>query len=797
MDVLDLLARLARRTIVRLDRSRLPRLDGALHLPCLHKPVEVVRDRWGVPHLYAQDSHDLFAAQGYVHAQDRLAQMELGRRFGHGRLSELLGPGGLPADRASRVLGFSRTALKDIAIAPPDILAVSQSYCDGVNAFLADPAFKAPVELFLARWRPTPWTPHDCMAWGRVMYWQLCRGWSNEVVRAMLVDAVGPQAAAELEIGPMPGEIPTLPDGIEVRGIDPAGMVPGSGPVAARGMGSNAWALSPQRTTTGGAILANDMHMPLMLPSFWYENHLVGGGFEVTGVSLPGIPLVLVGHNARISWGMTLAHTDAEDTFVERFDPANPHRYEVPAPSGTAPGAPVYADAEVIREEIRVRGRRKPHVEEVVITRHGPVVSGLFGAIDKRLALQSTALQPCVAARGWLLLNRAAGWDGFVEAMRCVETPPLNIVYADVDGNVGYWNSGTLPVRSSGLGDLPSPGWTGQGDWVGTIPFEQMPHALNPVRGYIVSCNQSIAGPDYPHFLGRTFISGSRALRVHQFIEERGRLGLQDCRSLQADVTSLPAREFVRRLEGLTSIDPDVRAALDLLRAWDGRLTEHSAAAAVYEAARHATMRRMLEPALGQDLTSRLLGLGFDPAVNLTNEFYGHDIQVLLRLLDTPDSWWVREAGGREALLVAGLKAAMVFLRDRLGTDPAQWHWGDLHGATFSHMLGDQPPLDRILNLGPVPVGGDSDTPNQTAMMPDRPYGTRAWAPTFRQIIDMADLSRSLVIHAPGQSGQFSSPHFDDLLDAWRRCEHHPMLWTRAQVDAEALHRLSLTPMPS
>mgnify|MGYP000855245668 FL=1 len=574
MDVLEILAGLARKAIVQLDRSRLPRLDGTLRLPALQHPVEVIRDRWGVPHLYASSAHDLFAAQGYVHAQDRLAQMELGRRFGLGRLSELFGPGGLVADRASRVLGFARTARKDLEIAPPDLVEGMQAYCDGINAFLADPAFKAPVELFLARWRPEPWTPHDCLAWGRVMYWQLCRGWSSEVVRALLIEAVGPEAAAELEIGPCPGEIPTLPGGIEVRDLDPRTLVPGAGLATARGMGSNAWALSPERTTTGGAILANDMHMPLMLPSFWYENHLVGDGFEVTGVSLPGIPLVLVGHNARIAWGMTLAHTDAEDTFVERFDPADRYRYEVPGG---------WADAEVVREEIRVRGRLLPHVEEVVITRHGPVISGLFGAIRQRLALQSTALMPCAAARGWLLLNRAAGWDDFVQAMRCIGTPPLNIAYADVDGNIGYWNTGTLPVRSSGRGDVPSRGWTGEGDWVGTIPFEEMPHAKNPARGFLVSCNHTLVDGDYPHFLGRTFINGARARRVNQFIEERGRMGLQDCRSLQADVTSLPARDFVARLAGLPETDPDVRLALLLLRAWDGRLTEGSAAAAVYE----------------------------------------------------------------------------------------------------------------------------------------------------------------------------------------------------------------------
>lgn len=784
--VLEGVFRVGRSVIERVDRGRLPVLDGEVRLSGLSAPVEVVRDPWGVPHLRGQTAEDLFLAQGYVHCQDRLGQMEMGRRFGLGRLSEWFGSAALPADRASRVLGFLRTARVDLAGASPALRSVLEAYCRGVNAYLQDPGIRPPLELVLAGWRPEPWTPLDCLAWGRVMYWQLCRGWSHEVVRAMLIQAAGPEVAEEWDPQPVPGEIPHLPSGIEIRPADLAGLVPGQGPASRRGMGSNAFVISPAGTRTGGVLLGNDMHMPLMLPSFWYENHLSGGGIEVTGVSLPGLPMVLVGHNDRVAWGCTLAHTDVEDTFVERADPEDPDRFQVPGGG--------YEPAEVLWEEIRVRGRRRPHREKVVITRHGPIISGVFGGVPHRLSLCSTALQPSQAAEGFLRLNLARNHQDFEEALRFISTPALNIVYGDVEGNIAYRTAGLVPIRASGKGDLPSEGWTGAGDWQGFVPFEEMPHAKNPSEGYVVSCNHAITGPDHPHFLGRCFMPGTRARRLHQLIRERWPLSQEDCRDLQADEVSLQAPDLLALLADLPASDPDVALGLSVLRGFQGDLRWDSSAAALYAVFRHRLARRLLQGVVPAPLVDRALGQGFDLLTNITNEFYAHDTGTLLRVLGRDDSRMVQAAGGRRRLLTDALRDAVGEVRQHLGPDPARWRWGDLHGAIFQHFLGDRAPLDRLLNLGPFPVGGDADTPNQHAMLPDRPFHVRAWAPTFRQVVDLADLSRSVVIHAPGQSEHPASPHYRDLLGPWLQVRHHPMLWTRDQVETHARHRLQLRP---
>lgn len=772
-----------RGVIRRLDRPRLPRLDGTFQVRGLDGRVEVIRDRWGVPHVYAGSTRDVFFAQGFVHAQDRFCQMELDRRFGHGRVAEVFGPTALPLDRAARVLGFGRTAAIDLEAADDALRAALDAYSDGVNAWIRSPWYRAPVELALVGApRPAPWTPLDSLVFGRMMYWQLCRGWASEVVRARLIEAVGPERAAELEIVHDPRNPVTLPRGIEVADLDPADVLP-RGPLRDRGMGSNAWALSGARTASGRPLLANDMHLPLMLPSFWYEIHLVGGGLEVSGVSLPGLPMVMAGHNARIAWGMTLAHTDAEDTYVERFDPRSPHRYEFQG---------AWREADVRVEEIRVRGRRRPERVEVVTTVHGPIVSDALPGVGRRLALRSTALDPAQSALGWLRLNTARGWDDFVAAMRVMETPPLNVAYADVDGNIGYWCCGKVPIRASGDGRVPACGHSGDAEWVGYVPFDEMPHARNPAQGYVVSCNQPVVPPDYPHWMGGVFVNGARARRIVQAIEAGGRMTVEDCRALQADVTCLPAADLIARLRRVRSDDPDFRLVSAILDGWVGRLDPRSVGACVYEVLRFRLARRLLEPALGPDLADRLMGRGFDPTVSLSNEFYGHDSATILRMLDRPKSWWVRTAGGRDAWVVGACRDATAYLRERLGPAPERWEWGRIHGAVFAHPMGTQPPLDRVFNLGPLPIGGDTDTPNQTAMCPDDPYDVKAWAATFRQILDTADWSRSLIIHAPGQSGQPASPHAEDLLDTWMRCELHPMLWTRADVEAHAAHRLTL-----
>ena len=756
-----------------LGRKRLPQINGSLKVAGLLSRVEIIRDRWGVPHIYAANLHDLFFAQGFVHAQDRLWQMELNRRAATGRLSEMLGAAGLETDRATRTFGFHRLAAADWASAPDDLRAIVCAYSEGINACLAGSSAHRPIEFTLLRHRPEPWRPEDTMAVLRLMVWQFTFGWLGKLLRAGVTEVLGAEGLAQVDVRPQPGSPLTLPRGIELNQAALAGSLRGEGsPFIKPGMGSNGWALCGQRTPTGKPFLCNDMHVPFPLPSLWYEVHLVGGGLNVIGTSMPGAPTVTVGHNARVAWGFTMAMADSDDLYVERFHPQEPGRYQF---------CGEWLDAEIIPETIRIKGRARPHIERVTLTRHGPIISDVIGSPGQRLAIRSMALQPCHVLRGWLLLNQAQGWDEFVEALRQIEAPHLNVIYGDVEGNIGYRLTGKIPLRARGQGMLPVPGWNGEYEWVGEIPFAEMPHALNPEQGYMLSCNNRIVPDDYPYFLGNLWSSGYRACRARDLLDGKERLGVADFAAMQQDLFCIPGRAFVERLHGLPEDDPDVRLALNILRAWDGRLEAASVGGTLYQVAKYTLVHNLLEPRLGKALTNRLTG-------------YGHDSTLALRLLDDPAAAWLMPAGGREAVLTRSLKQAVGWLRQELGPNASAWRWGRLHPLTFAHVMGQHPPLDRVFNLGPYPVGGDADTLCQTAITPADPFEPKEEAPTYRQIVDLGDLTRSLSIHTPGQSGQLGSPHYGDLAVMWLKGEYHPMLWERADIEREAEGTLRLIP---
>lgn len=777
------LGTLANWLITRLDSKRLPQTKGELQLQGLNAPVKIIRDRWAIPHIYADSLEDGLFAQGFVHAQDRLFQMELNRYTAQGKLSKLFGEMALDTDRTVRTFGFNRLGRTDWNNTHGELRDGILAYTAGINAFIFQKKTKLPIEFSMLSHRPEPWQPEDTMAFTRVMIWQLSHAWQGEIIRAEIAEKVGAEKAAELEINFPPGNPLTLPKGIEFNALDPDGKLrETTGPFLDRGKGSNAWVVAPRRSETGNAVLCNDMHLALSLPSLWYQVHLnAGEDFHVTGVSLPGVPLVLVGHNKDIAWGMTLAFTDAEDLFVEQIDSKNRYLYQ-----------DEWHEVTIVEEEIEVKGQAEPHLEKVMITRHGPIVSDVAGYPEQKVAISSMALRPIQAFEGWFKLNKAKGWDDFVDAMRLIEAPQLNVAYADVHNNIGYWVTGVVPVRAKGDGSVPIPGWSGVYDWVGEVPFDEMPHAFNPDQGYTITCNHKIVPDDYPHFLGNVWMNGYRAKRLTELIESGDRLSMTDHQKMQMDVKCLPGLELVSRLDGVTDPDLDVQLALRILREWDGYLTTTSIGGAMYEVVRYTLVRNLLDPGLGEDLTNRLMGKGFHPLLNHANEFYGHDTVILLRLLDNPDSWWVKQAGGHDVVLSKSLKQAVEWLRDNLGPEEDEWSWGQIHHASFQHALSLQKPFDQVFDRGPFSIGGDTDTPMQTAMHAEYPYDNRAWSPTFRQIVDMGDLSRSLVIVPPGQSGHLASPHYDDLAQSWLEGDYILMLWTREQVEAEAVAKLIL-----
>jgi penicillin G amidase len=779
----SILGNLASWFLTRSSRQRLPQTQGNLKLDGLSAPVEVFRDQWGIPHIYAETKVDVFFAQGFVHAQDRLFQLELNRRTAQGTLSELFGEVALDTDRTARTFGFNRLGAADWQQASAELQEGILAYTAGVNAFLDQPRLKLPGEFMMLGRKPEPWQPEDTMAFTRVMMWQLSHAWQGEIIRAEIADKVGADKAAELEIH-YPANNPLhLPFGIEFNALDPEGTLRNiPGPFLDRGKGSNAWVVAPKKSATGNAVLCNDMHLALSMPSLWYQVHLnARADLHVTGVSLPGVPMVLVGHNDHISWGMTLAFVDAEDLFIEQIDSQNRYLFQ-----------DEWHPAEIIGEEINIKGVIDPHIEKVMITRHGPIISDVVGHPEQKIAVNSMALRPSQAFDGWLQLNQAAGWDDFVSAMRLIDAPQLSVAYADVENNIGYWVSGQAPIRTKGDGSVPVPGWSGEYEWAGTVPFEEMPHALNPKQGYLVSCNHKIVPDDYPHYLGNIWMNGYRARRLTDLIESREKLSLQDHQKFHMDVKCLPGLEFVACLEEVTDPDEDVQLALRLLRAWDGFLTPETIGGTVYEVARYTLIRNLLEPGLGEDLTFRLMGKGFHPLLMHSNELFGHDTVILLRLLANPQSWWVQQAGGHDIVVSKSLKETIAWLRDEVGEYESDWEWGQIHQINFTHPLSLQKPFDQVFDRGPYPIGGDTDTPLQSAFLADQPYNNKVWSPSFRQIVDMGDLSKSLTIIPPGQSGQLASPTYDNLVEPWLKGEYIPMLWTREQVERESKEKLVL-----
>lgn len=777
-----------------LSRPRLAQTSGTLHLEGLSAPVEVIRDRWGVPHIYAANTPDLMFAQGFVHAQDRLWQMDFQRRLVSGRLAEVLGPAALSSDRWLRILGLRHIALREAAALSGEVRTNMSSYAAGVNALIARGPL--PIEFALLRYRPEPWTPADTLTWTKMLAWSLSVNWESELLRARLVARLGPEQAAQLEPD-CSAEGPC----IVFPGLDYAGLGAGAerqvaaarpfvGPPAHDGLGSNAWVIAGSRTASGLPILANDLHQLMGAPSIWYENHLQGGDLQVSGCTFPGVHGIIAGHNGHVAWGISNGFPDVQDLYVERLrrSAAGRIQYEYQGR---------WYDARVIRETIRVRGRR-PVVEDVVITLHGPIVNALAPDLagEEPLALRWTSQEPETMALAFHLMNRARDCREFHEALRHFTPPNQNLVYADTAGNIGYTYAGRLPVRARGDGRLPVPGWSGEYEWTGYVPFDELPHLYNPPQGYIATANNRVADRSYPYHVSSDFCSGDRARRICEMIEAREGIDLRYVRRMQLDQVSPGARKLARRIGDLETDDPELAAIIGMMRRWDGDLAATSAAAALHEVLGPNLLRLILAGRLG-DLAERYLGRGPNPVL-ADGSLLGFRAWEWLQLaLADPRSPWFDLGQGetRDAALLQALRRSVDELRLALGPDPACWAWGRLHTLTYQHTLGRIRPLGKLLNRGPYPVGGDYTTVCATGNTQHREEHQGALiGPNYLFIADLAGLEGSRALLVPGQSGQPGAPHYDDQIAAWFAGDSHPMLFDRAAVARHAEATLHLQP---
>jgi penicillin amidase len=799
-------------------RRPLPRTSGRLALPGLIAPVQVLRDRWGVPHIYARNTIDLFVAQGYVHAQDRLWQMELQRRTGMGRLAEVFGPIALDTDRFVRVLGFNRVVRREAELLDGEARAVVEAYVRGVNALIAQNTRRLPIEFTILRLQPELWRAEDVLVWAKMMALNLSRDWMIDLLRARIVAAVGPERAQQLEPEYPPAHPLTIPPGARYgvdMGADALRMAAAAAPFtgsSAAGQGSNAWAVGGARSASGLPLLASDPHLILQMPSLWYENHLSGGDIHVTGASIPGLPCVVIGHNERVAWGLTNGENDVQDLFIERFNPDDPTRYEFQG---------AWEQAAVVREQIVVKGRAEPAVEEVRITRHGPVISSLIptgegvrgrgdegargrdGVADSptlplphsptpdALALRWAALDPGEPFSAALSLNRAHDWESFRAAVGQWVMPTQNFIYADVEGHVGYTLGGALPIRARGDGRLPAPGWTGEYEWIGTIPRDELPHLLDPDEDYVASANTRIAGDGYPYALPGEYLPGYRAARIRQLIAQTPRHDRDSFAAIQGDQRSLPGLDLAALAGRLPAPTPIARQAREALAAWDGELTAESVGGAIYARLRD----KLLQAAYSEVAGPRELvaGLGAFAALPATSHLWRALPQVLDRLAARDDGWLPHGRSGDE-LLSEAWDATIAELCGELGSDVGEWRYGRYHTLTLRHPLGASAALAPLLNRGPFPMGGDADTvrmgyaPRQHA---GQPFYV---APSYRQICDLSNWDLSLGIHGVGQSGQPGSKHYADLVTAWRTMQYHPMPWSRARVEDVVVERLTLEP---
>ncbi len=766
-----------------LHRS-LPALAGSLPVSGVSAAVEVVRDRDAIPHVFAQSDEDAQFGLGFVHAQDRLWQLELTRRAGSGRLAELFGPDALGDDRLLRAVGLRRAAERSLAELDPDTRRWLDRYAAGVNAGVAS-ARVLPPELLLLGVEPEPWTAVDTLVTMKLLGWQLAVQYGRELLRASLAERLAPAQVSRL----LGGDAAALGTARALFGAAwPRPGAYGRGARHSEALGSNAWAVNGARSESGKPLLANDPHLGLSMPAAWYLAHLSAPGLDVIGASVPGLPGVILGRNAAVAWGFTNNRADALDFYVERLDPADPERYLTP--SGSEP-------FERLEETIRIRGA-DPVTLTVRHTRHGPVVSD----VDDRalappghvLSLAYAALLPGdTSVRFPREVARARDVDGVLEAARGLLSPPQNVIAADTAGGVVLTATGRVPLRASahaGRALSPLPGWLAEHDWQGFVPAAALPTVRQLPNGVAVTANQDLTPPAYPHWLGADWAAPVRADRISAQLAARDKHGPASFAALQADERSQRAADLVRAW--LTSMPREGRPpleqqALERLGAWDFVMRADAPEPLIYARWLNELTRLVFEDELSDH---------FEDVVYEASE------QLTQTLLDpaTPFCDDVRspEAEACPALVARALGRALEELSREHGDELDRWRWGAAHAAHFSHMPFGMLPVIGALFDTTLPSGGGNDTVNLAEYLPgdsDRPLEAQ-FGPSYRAIYDLAAPEQSSFILGVGQSGNPLSPYYRHFASRWQRGERVPMRTDRAAAEASGVGTLVLTPAP-
>ena len=753
-------------------RAVLAQLEGRIEVAGLGGSVEVLRDHWGVPHIYATSQSDLFFAQGFVAAQDRLYQIDMWRRVAVGQTAEVLGPRAVVRDRFARLTKYRGDIREEWTSYGADTRGIVASFTRGVNAYIDHIGDRLPIEFQLLGYRPKKWQPEDCL--GRMSVLAVAFNLRREIDRAELVAAVGIEKARQ--IMPADPRVRYAPaPGVDFAGIDQSLLAGYKAVVAPVGFGpreesSNNWAVDGSLSASGSPMLASDPHRFIGLPSLRYLVHLNGPGWNVIGSGEPALPGVAIGHNERIAWGFTVVLTDQADLFIEETNPADPNQYKV---------GDRWQRMEILHETIPVRGADSVSVE-LRYTRNGPVIH-TDAERHRAYALRWMGSEPGTAAYlSSLAVDRAGNWEQFLRAVKGWKAPSENMVYADVDGNIGWVAAALTPVRQGWHGLLPVPGSSGKYRWGRFLNVQELPQAYNPADHVLATSNHNILTPGYPHEISYDWVPAYRYLRVRQRLEEKSKLTLDDFKSIQHDNVSIPGRQLARLLRDVDIGDPALKPLVKLMTDWDGAMDKQSPPAPLYA----LWLRELREAYYGPKVPKHLIR-----AASGRN-----GITEMLTELAAPTEAWFgdRAAAKRDRLVRTSFARAVDKTKQALGDDPNDWAWGKLHHVLFEHPLaGLGPAYAEALNLGPVPSGSGPYTPDQARYDDDF---SRQHGATYREVFDLADWDKGQATSAPGQSGQPGSPHYADLLPLWEKGEYFPLAFGRKKVEEVTRHRLVLAP---
>lgn len=768
-------------------QAAIPECAGTLRLRGLEHPVQIYRDRLGIPHIRAHSVHDAFLTQGFVHAQDRLWQMDYDRRRAYGRAAEYLGASALRQDQLLRCLSMEASARVDYDAVNPETRAMLEAYAAGVNAFLRTTT-RLPIEYQLLDTTPESWQPWDACAVFKVRHVFTGGAWQAKLWRARLLRHLGPELTAKLYADTSSGQPLIIPPGVDYHG-------PALNSLAALGAGeslvnlvheldggSNSWVVAGHRSASGYPLLAGDPHRALDTPNVFYQNHLMCPDFDVVGLSFPGVPaLPHFGHNRAVAWCITTAMADYQDLYIERFDPGHPQLYEFKGQ---------WLQAERRREVIHVRGGQSVEID-VSVTHHGPIIVG-DPEQEYALALRYTAnATPNAGFNALLPMLRATSVDAFEEALRPWVDPCNNILFADVHGQIGYRTRGQVPIRSRANAWLPVPGWTGEHEWRGVIPFDEMPHLRNPNAGFIVTANNRIVDENYPHYLALHYEPGFRARRIRDRLRPLTQASGQDMAAIHADRVSFPAQAFIARLARVEPTDALTGQVKAHLQKWDGVMAPDSVAATIYAVYREQLLRAVLEPLLGS-LAREALGGGLYGALMPLSQLR----ERLLTMLQADDRTLLPAGEDWPSLMATALARTVAWLRQELGDDPQAWQWARLHRTAPRHPLcAVFPELAGWLNPPAVAIGGDGDTVQAASISPSTGY-TVGSTSVARFVFDLSDWQRSAWVVPLGASGHPGSPHYADQAAAWGAIQLYPMLYDWEQIGAAAETSQHLEPLP-